>query len=748
MKSKKKRIFFKILFVCFCLVVTIVVSFFIVFVKSTSGVSLDISKLESKVKENVVSIYDVNNTEINTDFLLNKKSVNIQELPKHVKDSFIAIEDKRFYKHNGVDYKRIFGAVIKNFKTKSFSQGASTISQQLIKNTHLSREKTINRKMKEIKLAYMLEKRFTKDEILEMYLNNIYFGNGCYGLENASKFYFGKNAKNLTVGESALLSASINAPSKFNPIVGKERTEERKKVVLLAMKNQGLISNDEYVKNAKVKENIVKTVQKRQNSNINYILKEAGSVLKINENQIKNMNLKIHTYFDVNLQNELNEAVSDVVLPKNNQGIKPCYGAIVIDNKNKCVVACSSSGINVFKNKRQPGSAIKPVIVYAPALEYNLIYPDSVIVDEKINIDGYSPANANGVFLGKVSVREALEKSLNVPAVKVLSKVGVKRAKNFSENLGLDFNKDDKNLALALGGMTDGLTLKQLADAYSTFATHGEFKSSKIIKKITDSFGNVLYEDKEKSVKVMKDSTACLITDLLKSVVKKGTARRLNSLSFDVAGKTGTVGLVSSSNNTDAYNIAYSVDYTVAVWVGSMSENEHMNSNVNGSTYPTIIAKNIFSKIYENRKPENFKIDDSVTYEYVDRNSFIEGEVKLASEDGLISDKKLLIFDKNNLPERTNIKKINFVLLDVNMEEGNKPTLIFETENCFSYRLYRRQVQNGKVDVIFSVDNQQKTQKHTDIDAKTGEIYEYFVKVCEKDDDNEKVSNYIKLMSF
>jgi len=727
---------------------TFIVSAFVIFVKTTWDVSLSEAKLETVSNNNLIKVFDSEGQELDLEYTFTGKTfVKIEELPSFVKNAFIAMEDKRFYKHNGVDYKRIIGAMVNNIKKQGFSQGGSTISQQLIKNTHLSREKTIERKFKEIKLAYSLEKKYSKDEILEMYLNNIYFGNGCYGLEKASNYYFSKKAKELSVGEAAMLVGVVNAPSIYDPINNNVGAEKRKKLVLKLMNNQGYISDAIYEKSANNKEIIKKTTKKHQNSYLKNILSESCKVLKISENQLKNMNLKIETNLNSDVQNVVSNVLEDVVNSDSYLN-KHQYGVVVIDNKNKGVVAsCSSRNVDVYKTKRQPGSAIKPILVYAPALENGLIHVDDVIVDEKININGYSPFNANKKFSGEVTIRESVEKSLNVPAVKVLSKVGVKRAKAFASNLGIKFSSEDNNLALALGGMTEGVTLKELADAYSAFATKGEFKESKIIKRILDENNNVLYENKIPNKKVMSEETAYLMSDLLKGVVLNGTARRLNVFKFDLASKTGTVGLQSSSKNTDAFNIAYTVDYTIVSWMGSLDNEDCMNSNVNGSTYPTIINKKILSSIYKNVNVDKFEKPEGVVFKNIDKKSLKEGFIGLAKEEVVNNEKKLSIFNEKFLPNIYERKVLEKPVLKVKMEEGEKPTLLFDVKKDYTYQLCRVDC-DGNEKILLNITNQEKTQKYTDECAKSGEIYDYFVKIIDKNQNVLYESNIIKLMSF
>ena len=750
MKKNKLKIFGKILLIFLTLVFTLIASGFVMFYKTTASAKLDDNKLVLNKEVSNIVVLDSNGEEIDSDNLFTSSYyVEIEELPDYVVGGFIATEDKRFYNHNGVDYIRMAGALVNNIKNGKFSEGASTISQQLIKNTHLSREKTLNRKMKEIKLAYELERRYTKEEILELYLNNIYFGNGCYGLEKASRFYFDKSAKDLSVGESAMLVGVINAPSVYDPVSKNENSEKRKRLVLSLMKKQGIITNEEYEKNANSKEKMVKNTSKTSNQHLKCILSEACSKLKISENQLKNKRLTIHTSIDLGVQNELSNLLNlNYLIPKTTENKESLVSIFVVDNKTKNITAFASNGKNNMLNiNKQPGSAIKPVLVYAPALESGLIYPDSIIIDEPININGYSPKNANKVFSGPVSVRESVEKSLNIPAVKTLSKLGVVKAKNFASKLGVEFSDKDKNLALALGGMTDGVSIQTLADAYSTFASNGEYKKSNIITKITDENNRVLYEDAGASNKVMSEATAYLMTDILKGVVSNGTARRLKGINYDVASKTGTVGVSDSSLNTEAINVSYTTEHTVVCWI--TTQDGLLSSNVNGATYPTEIVKRVLNVLYKDHNPKDFSMPDGVVVKNIDTRSLQENKIQLAGN--LVESKytKPAIFNESYLPELTTQIMPHKTRLEVNMEEGQKPTLMFGCKKDNSYSLIRKDVLNGNTSILCQVENSENKYEYKDEEAVKGYIYEYCViSYNDYQSSKQQVSNSVKLMSY
>ena len=602
---KKKHVFRKILLSFFGILIAVPIFAVFLFAYETKDAKLDMSLFSSSKNAVAFSVCDEENNNVDL-AIFGDKQLDISTLPSHVKNAFIAVEDKRFYSHNGVDYKRMAGALLKNIKSRKFSEGASTITQQLIKNTHLSREKTVTRKMKEIKLAIKAEKVFSKDKILEEYLNTIYFGNGAYGIENASELYFSKPAKDLSIAESATLAGVINAPRIYDPISSQEKCKERRNLVLKLMQNQNYISFEEYEKNAKTPINIVKNDIKTLKYAKKCIIQETCDALNVTENQLKNMHINIKCSIDFSLQKDIDNLLLNQSVHVNGENQSPAsIGVFVVDNKTKNVVAVAGFGGMNFSSKRQPGSLIKPILVYAPALEKGQISPETILKDEPICIDGYSPSNASKTFMGNVSARVALEKSLNIPAVKVLSNIGVPYAKNFASNVGIQFDEKDTNLALALGGMTNGVTLKQLADAYSTFATNGEFCKSSFVSEIVSDTGKVLYSAQKNKTRSMKTSTAFLISDMLKGTVKNGTARRLSGFNFDLSAKTGTVGVPSSRLNTDAYTACFTTDHTIICYYGANSKSGNLPSSVNGASYPANLTKEVLKILYHDSSPRN-----------------------------------------------------------------------------------------------------------------------------------------------
>lgn len=587
-----------------------------------------------------LNIYGQNDKLINAIDYNGKNVISINELSEDTKNCFISIEDKNFYNHNGLNYKRIIKAMINNIKSRSFKEGASTISQQLIKNTHLSNEKTITRKVKEMILTKKLENTFTKDEILECYLNVIYFGDGCYGIEEASKYYFNKSAKDLNLEESACLAGMIKAPAIYSPISHYDNALKRRNIVLFEMMQDGHITDEEYYNISKkpIELNINNEDLVADTLYIKAVKQEAENLLNFTSQQISLKGYKIYTYFNSESQKSLENSLNN----KDNYHVNE-YGNVadglgaIINNSNGGIEAFyGRSDYNLNNLNRQPGSAIKPILVYAPALETGEIYNCSHILDEEINYGGYSPNNVGNVFHGYTSIKDCVADSLNIPAIKIMDYVGIERCKNFARTAGIKFNNYDNGYALALGGFNEGISLTELMGSYIPFASGGKFISPKFIRKITTQDGIEIYNRDETKQSIMGEDTAYLMTDLLIEGVKSGTSRRLNDLNYQVAGKTGTVAVKDTNLNTDVYSIAYTTEHTVGVWLGNYTLKKEYNLEGcnNGGTYCTNMVKDTLNSIYSTHSPKDFDVPETIVKLDIDEKNLIGNHtVKLASSD-------------------------------------------------------------------------------------------------------------------
>lgn len=619
---------------------------------NAKGMKLDKDALNSPYIN--VKVYDSENKPIKEDNELNKAFARINTLSDQTKNAFISIEDKSFYHHKGINYKRILKASLNNLKAGKLKEGGSTITQQLVKNTLLTSEKTFERKIKEVALAQKIENKYTKDQILELYLNIIYFGNNCYGIESAANYYFSKNAKDLSVEEAAMLAGLIKSPAKYSPIKNYDNSLKRRNLVLSEMNKDGLLSTEEYnrAKNSKIELNINGERKNRLNSYSQAAIDEAESVLRLPAKQIALKGYKIYTYQNQEKQKALQEAIKS-------QDVESDYAGIIIDNARHAVVAyIGNSVFKILDAKRQPGSCIKPVLVYAPALNEDVIYPCSQILDEKTTISDYTPKNVGGIYHGYVTARESLSKSINVPAVKVLSYVGIDKAKAYAEEMGIDFDEKDDSFSLALGGMTYGVNIKQLAGAFSTFALGGNFASPSFISFITDKNDKLVYVNKPKERQILREDSAYLLTDMLKTCVKSGTAKKLASLNLDLASKTGTVGKPNSKQNLDAWNISYTKEQTCGVWLGNL---DNTPISYAGGNQPTEIVKNYF---------ENIK-DKS---QFIKPDNIVERQIDITE----LNENHRVVLANSYMPERYTQKEI-FSTLNLPSDISSKFTKIDKT---------------------------------------------------------------------
>ena len=549
--------------------------------------------------------------------------VSISELQPSTVYAFISAEDARFFEHEGVDVIRIAGAIVADIKAGSYVQGASTISQQLIKLSHLTSEKTISRKAEEAALAYEMERQYSKEDILEMYLNYVYFGGGYYGIEAAAEGYFGVHASDLTLDQSAMLAGILKSPSGYAPHINYAASINRRNNILRLMQDYGYITDDEKKQAAAKRPTILH--DKREYYSGYYtdaVTKSAAALLGITVDELIRGGYSIYSAMDSDIQHYCEEMFKNGELfPAEDSEA----AIVVLEPSTGMVVAMVggrsyTGGISFNRAtdiRRQPGSVIKPVIAYAPAFEYLNYTAADMILDEETTFADYTPSNYGNKYYGWVTVREAVTKSLNVPAVKTLSAVGVYRAKDFAKRCGIEFDDKDDSLALALGGFTYGVSPLQIAGAYSCFASGGIYNTPTLVKKITDRNGLTVYEYRQDSRRVMSEANAYILTSMLKSVVTEGTGHRLNTLDIPIAGKTGTVGL--ANGNRDAWMAGYTPEYTAVVWQGYDSDRLGLlPSSATGGTYPALMLYELFNHIYPDGRSGDFEKPESVKQYSID----------------------------------------------------------------------------------------------------------------------------------
>lgn len=641
-----------------------------------------------------IEVYDNNGDLIDDKNHFNNQHISIKTLPKHTTDAFISIEDKNFYSHSGVNYKRMLKALLTNITSGKLKEGASTISQQLIKNTHLTNEKTYERKIKEIFLAKEMESQISKDDILESYLNVIYYGNNLYGIENASRFYFSKSASELNLEESAMLAGIIKSPGNYCPINNPEACLKRRNLVLREMFKDGKISDAEYTSalDKDLNLNIDENFNNGQNTYSQASIDEACKILGIPTKQIALGKYKIYTYQNPNKQKSLENAVKNEYssLGKND------FAAISVNNKSTGIEAYfGNSAYSILGSKRQPGSIIKPLLVYGPAINENIISPATEILDEEININGYTPQNVNKQFAGYMSVRDAVAKSSNIPAVKTLSYIGIDKAKRYAERFGIEFDENDVGYALALGGMTYGTDIKTLTSAYASFANSGKFAPATFVREIKDKNGKTIYSAQKSYDQILREDANYLTLNTMFETVKTGTSRRLNDLPYQIAAKTGTVG--QGVENTDAYNISLTSEDTVGVWVGNL--NGETIGKITGGIEPTYIIKSYFEIIYSSHTPKDFEIPTSVDEVEIDALELQNNHILVKANDYIPQRyKQKEIFSKFNLPKErsTNFLEIKPTELTGKVENNNI-LLSFEAENYLIYDLYKIEKNGDKL---------------------------------------------------
>lgn len=630
--------------------------------------------------EKSVLLYDGNRAEIHgaafQDF---KQATKIEDIPQKVRQAFIDTEDKRFYKHNGFDFKRIIGASINNVKARSFKEGASTISQQLIKNTHLSQEKTLKRKLQEYKLTKRLEKKYNKNEILERYLNTIYFGHNCFGITSAASFYFGKTPTELTLSDGAILAGLVKSPNNYSPFKNPENCQRRKACVLSLMQTNGSITEKE--KAAALNEPIpTQNNDSVSNDYARFVFDELTEITERNNLTIGGK-IEIYTYFIPEIQKKLETIKADIT---------ECDKSVfVLDNHTNGFKGCISSVGNI---SRLPGSLIKPLAVYAPALEEDVISPATPILDEKIDYSGYSPKNYDGTYHGYVSARECVEKSLNIPAVKVLESVGVSKASEYLRKLGLDIEKEDESLALALGGMKNGFTLKDITAAYSAFANHGNYRECVFISELKLN-GASVYRHKPKETKVFSEESAYLMTDILKGTAKRGTAKKLRALPFEIAAKTGTVG--TEKGNTDAYALSYTENDCVSVWLGN-ANNEKIPYTGGGIPCNILLSINDFLSNYYKQNKQSippFSLPKNVSTVELDKSSYLDEHIMLLADENAPPEYKFTdVFKKAQIPltKCDSFSNPSILPPDLSVRNGQVEIRFYKNvPACYSYTILR-----------------------------------------------------------
>lgn len=548
---------------------------------------------ETLIPDAASQFYDINGNVIYTTLSEERRvPVSIDKIPKHVQQAFIAIEDNRFYEHSGIDYRGTARALVSTLSGREV-QGGSTITQQLAKNAFLTQERSIIRKIKEAFIAKELEHKYTKDEILAMYLNQIYFGQGAYGIESASLYYFGKHVQNLDIAEAATLAAIPKSPNYYNPFENPKESKNRQELVIDQMVKYGFISADSAAK-AKAKKMVYSTSHKQQNNPRGYFFDMISQkvIAEVGADALYKGGLKIYTTLDMDMQLAAEKAMRHLpnYYTDSKKLTQPQMALAAVDPKTGYVKAMiGGRGQDKFNRAtlavRQPGSAFKP-FVYLTAMQ-NGFTPASIIEDKEEEFaKGWKPQNSDMQWHGKVSLRTALKRSINVPTIKLAREVGVDKIVANVEKMGITTLVDsgaysDVNLAMALGGLSKGVNPLEMASAYGVLATNGLYNKPIALLKIVDRDGKVLYQAKPQSKRVVDAASAYLTTNMLEDVLVSGTGGGMG-IGRPAAGKTGT-----TDTYIDAWFVGYTPDLSTAVWVGD--DNNKPMQRMYGSGAPLSI---------------------------------------------------------------------------------------------------------------------------------------------------------------
>lgn len=593
--------------------------------------------------------YDVNGDTLSV--LKGEKDVYYvedDEIPAYAKQAIVSIEDKKYYSHHGVDYKAIIRAAWAYLRNRRITQGASTITQQLAKNVFLTSEKTWERKVEEIFIASDLEKKYSKSAILEFYLNNIYFGNGYYGIQAASRGYFNKDVDELSLSQVAFLCAIPNRPTYYDPKEHFDHTMKRRNQILDAMLDDKVISNKVY-KQA-VRETITLEEppdEEKHNYAETYTFYCATRALMemdgfefqtvFNSDEEKeeyqedydaayeecNAKLytggfRIYTSLDLNTQDMLQSTLDEALAgfdETTDDGVYALQSASVcIDNTTgmvRAIVGGRSQDVTgytlnrAFQSFRQPGSSIKPLVVYTPALEHG--YNANTTVQD-VQFEG-GPANSGGGYSGSMTLRSAVEQSKNTVAWQIFTDLTPEVGISYLEKMQFArLDENDKNPAASLGGFTNGVSPLEMAKGYATIENDGAYRDPTCILKITDSEGSAIYQPSKKEEVVYQEEAAREMTDILQGVLIRGTGAGLGLGDMPCAGKTGT-----TNDNKDGWFVGYTRYYTTSVWVGY--DTPRTMYGLYGATYPGKIWHNFMMSLHEGLEPKEFI--KPTNYQYV-----------------------------------------------------------------------------------------------------------------------------------
>ena len=539
----------------------------------------EIRRLENFSPSSVSRIYSADEVLLSEVFVQKRIPVTLERIPDRLEDALLATEDRQFYEHSGLDLKGILRAMVHDIMAMSFEQGASTITQQLAKTLFLTPEKSLERKLKEAILALQMERRYTKDEILELYLNQVYFGSGAYGVEAAAQTYFNKSVSGLNLAECAMLAGLPKAPSAYSPLINPELAVERRNLVLRQMRQTGAITRKAH---AKARDKSYTRPEKGDRGKtrapyfVDFVKRRVEAA--IGSDLLYKGGVTVFTSLSWKLQQAAEQAMDKGLselagrMKKNGLTGSPPQGALVALDVQTGGIRAMVGGRNYHENqfnratmaRRQPGSAFKP-IVYACALEHGF-GQDTMLQDSPVSFSGaspdgdWTPQNFFRDYTGEITLRKALTHSKNIPAVRMLRKLGPAAVIDFARDMGIT-SPLAPDLSMALG--THELTLMELTAAYAVFPNRGRFTAPHGTVRVVGPDGRMIRETKPQRRMVMSRTGAAVMTDMLKGVINEGTGRRARDIGRAVAGKTGT-----TDKYKDALFVGFSPAIAAGVWVG------------------------------------------------------------------------------------------------------------------------------------------------------------------------------------
>ncbi|OZU90142.1 penicillin-binding protein [Virgibacillus indicus] len=589
----------------------------------------------SKLSDPFSSIlYDQNKEEFAVLGSEKRKKVEFDDLPQVLVDAVTATEDARFFEHSGIDIRRIGGAIIANIKNGFGSEGASTITQQVVEKAFLSHEKELKIKVQEQWLALKLEQDYSKEQILEMYLNKIFYGNNAYGVAQAAENYFGKSdLDDLTLPEAAILAGLPQRPTAYNPFENPDLTKQRMNTVLSLMVRHDKITEEQAEEARAVEVTSLLTETKKDSTPYEGFIQQVQKEVKkkVDGADIFTDGLKIYTTLDTNVQERVEFLLTDSEenpIPYPDDEMQAAMS--VIDTKTGAIKGIggrrNSKGNDEFNyainGSTQAGSTAKPIVAYGPAIEYDKMSTYHQINDDKpYEINGNPIRNWNRKYSGWITARQALVQSLNVPTIKVLEETGTEKAKEFANGLGYEFADDTVTLGDAIGGTGTEVTPLQLAGSYSAFGNEGIYNEPYSVTKVEFPDGRTV-ELKPEPEAAMSDYTAYMITDMLKDVVTEGSASAANVPGLPIAGKTGTTNL-DDGGVPDYWFVGYTTNYTISSWVGGYQNEDGGRGSIpeSGRTVPQELFSNTLSEISKDKETADFNKPDSVVEAKVEKGS-------------------------------------------------------------------------------------------------------------------------------